>query len=409
MNTAARKRTRAWLPALGAALATAQAAALLLRPRSGVISPDPVAVGEHFSDEEVRRARRFRRPQLALGLAGGALDAALLGALALAPPRLLRGPHRRPLLSAAATAGGLSAGLTLAGLPFGALARRRALAVGLTTDSWSGWAADVAKSTAIGSGLAAGAAPLAVALMRRSGARWWLPGSAAMVGAGALFTFAAPVMLDPLFNRFSPLPPGPTREDVLELARAAGVEVGEVFEVDASRRTSAANAYVTGLGATKRVVLFDTLLRDFTREEARLVVAHELAHVRHRDVPHGLLYLVLASPAMLLAAARLTERLDRGREPGAATLAPLALSLGLVSALMGVIAAQLSRRVEARADSFALRLTDAPAPFISFEQRIVRQNLADPDPPAWITRLMSSHPPTVERIGIARAYERGAR
>ncbi len=74
---------------------------------------------------------------------------------------------------------------------------------------------------------------------------------------------------------------------MLELARAAGVKVGEVYSVDASRRTTAANAYVTGLGPTKRVVLFDTLLDRYNRDEVRVVVAHELAHVRHRDVPRG--------------------------------------------------------------------------------------------------------------------------
>ena len=103
-------------------------------------------------------------------------------------------------------------------------------------------------------------------------------------------------MLDPVFNKFTPLPAG---DDARRRARAraqAGVEVGEVYEVDASRRTTAANAYVTGLGHTKRVVLYDTLLKDFTPAETRLVVAHELGHVRYRDVPHGLLWLALVAP-----------------------------------------------------------------------------------------------------------------
>ena len=89
--------------------------------------------------------------------------------------------------------------------------------------------------------------------------------------------------------------------------------MGQVYEVDASRRTTAANAYVTGLGKTKRVVLYDTLLKDFTRDELRLVVAHELGHVRHRDVPRGLLFLALVAPAALFAGQRLTERLAPGR------------------------------------------------------------------------------------------------
>ena len=96
-------------------------------------------------------------------------------------------------------------------------------------------------------------------------------------------------MLAPLFNDFSRCPRARRRSDVLELAAAAGVEVGEVYSVDASRRTTGVNAYVTGLGPTKRVVLFDTLLERYSRDEIRAVVAHELAHVRHRDVLRGVL------------------------------------------------------------------------------------------------------------------------
>src|SRR5439155_25022543 len=143
-----------------------------------------------------------------------------------------------------------------------------------------------------------------------------------------------PVVLDPLFNRFTPLPAGKLRADVLDLARRAGVDVGEVFEVDASRRTTAANAYVNGLGATKRVVLYDTLLREFTPAETRLVIAHELGHVHHRDVPHGLLWLALVAPAGALAIARAIERLT---PDGASAVPAAALVLTLLSPGVGVV------------------------------------------------------------------------
>jgi STE24 endopeptidase len=226
------------------------------------------------------------------------------------------------------------------------------------------------------------------------------------VSAGLLF--AGPVVLDPLFNRFKPLPAGPARQDVLALARQAGVRVGQVYEVDASRRTTAANAYVTGLGATKRVVLYDTLLENFTRDEVRLVVAHELAHVRHRDLQRGLLFLVLVAPVALFAGQRLTERLSSaGATP--AVLPAAALSLAVVSGVAGVVSNQLSRRMEAAADSFSLRLTNAPEPFIGFERRITLRNVADPDPPRLLVALMATHPPTVQRIGTAVAFERESR
>jgi len=174
--------------------------------------------------------------------------------------------------------------------------------------------------------------------------------------------------------------------------------------VDASRRTTAVNAYVTGIGATRRVVLFDTLTRTFSREETRLVVAHELAHVRHRDVPRGLVQIGLVAPAGMLAVARLTRALEAGRDPGPGSLPALALALGIVSAPIGAVSNRLSRALERRADAFALELTDAPDAFTSFEQRIVVANLGDPDPPGWFNVLLATHPPAVERIAAARAH-----
>src|SRR5205823_376642 len=154
---------------------------------------------------------------------------------------------------------------------------------------------------AIEGALAAAGGAAVVALTRRYPRHWWLPAAAGSVMFGGVLAALAPVVLDPLFNDFTPLPEGETRADVLDLARAAGVKVGEVYSVDASRRTSAANAYVAGLGPTKRVVLFDTLLDRYSRDEVRVVVAHELAHVLGRDVPRSMLYAALVAPAAALA------------------------------------------------------------------------------------------------------------
>ena len=111
-----------------------------------------------------------------------------------------------------------------------------------------------------------------------------------------MIVYPSPVVIDPVFNKFDELPQGELRSEVLELAERAGVDVGEVYRVDASRRTTGANAYVAGLGHTKRVVLYDNLIEDFTPDEVRSVVAHELAHVKHDDVPRGLLWLALVAP-----------------------------------------------------------------------------------------------------------------
>lgn len=396
--------------AILAAVVVAEGAVLLLRPRTGVIDPDPVSAGSYFSPAQIDRARDFRRGQLALYGGTVVIEGALLIWLVSrtrAGRTPLRGPFRRPVAAATAAGAALSVTIGVATLPLSAVARHRAIDVGLVTQSWPAWAGDVAKSGAIGAVMTGAGAALAVGLMRHFGPRWWLPGSAVAVAAGAALVYAGPVVLDPVFNRFTPLPAGQARSDVLRLARQAGVDVGEVYEVDASRRTTAVNAYVTGLGHTKRVVIYDTLLEDFTRDERNLVVAHELGHVHYGDVPRGLLFLALMAPAGLFAVSTGVRRwAPGGADPGPEVLPALAVSLAIVSFAVTTVANQLSRRIEARADSFALELTRSPEPFIAFEQRIALRNVADPDPPGLVALLLGTHPSTVQRIGIGVAFER---
>jgi STE24 endopeptidase len=395
---------------MAAAVVVAEAAVLLLRPRTGVLSPAEVSAGSYFTGAEIERARDFRDGQTALYLARVAIELGVLVVVARRPPRwLLRAS--RPVLAGAAAGAGLSVLTGLVALPLSAVARARAVDVGLITQSWGGWVWDIARSWAIAAAIAAAGAALAVVLMHRFGRRWWMPASALVVAFAVTITYVAPVVLDPIFNKFTPLRDGQTREDVLQLAREADVDVGEVLVMDASKRTTAANAYVAGLGQTKRVVLYDTLLEDFTREEVRLVVAHELAHVHYTDVPKGLLWIALVAPAGMFAAAVTTRRLaPRGGDvdPSAAIPA-LALALAILVPAVTTVSNQLSRRVEARADSYALQLTGAPEPFIDFERRIALKNVSDPDPPGWRTALLATHPPTIERIGLGVAFERGQR
>ncbi len=156
-------------------------------------------------------------------------------------------------------------------------------------------------------------------------------------------------------------------------------------------------------------MLYDNLLESFTRDEIRLVVAHELGHVHYDDVPKGLLWVAIVAPFGMLAVARLGERFGGDTADPPAALPAIALALALVVPVITTISNQLSRRVEARADTYSLELTGAPEPFIGFERRIALRNVADPDPPAWRTALLGTHPPTIERIGIAVAYQRGER
>jgi STE24 endopeptidase len=160
---------------------------------------------------------------------------------------------------------------------------------------------------------------------------------------------------------------------------------------------------VTGLGPTKRVVLFDTLLSRYSRDEVRVVVAHELSHVRHRDVLRGLAYAAIVGPPAALAVQRLSWALSAERgTPGSVPV--LALAAALVAGPTGVVGNRLSRAIERRADAYSLELSRAPEAFIAFEHRIAVQNVADLRPPRLVMALLATHPPTAERIGAAIAW-----
>jgi STE24 endopeptidase len=399
---------RSWrLPiALVTAVVVAQAAVFVMRPRDRGPDPLPVEPRAYFSAAELEKAEAFRGGQRWIFLAQTAIGLGVLVLFVRRPPERLTG-LRRPLLAGAAVAAAISVASGVAALPLSAVARERAKDVGLVTQDWVGWAGDKVKSQGIAAGFAALGGAVLVLTMRRFGRRWWIPGAVVVVAFGAVTTYAGPVVFDPLFNDFERLPRGELRSDVLDLARRAGVDVGEVYEMDASRRTTAANAYVTGLGHTKRVVLYDTLVDDFTPAETNMVVAHELGHVHHNDVRNGLIWLAIVAPFGTWAVAVLSERLaPRGAAFGPRAVPAVALSLALVVPVLTMISNQLSRAVERRADAFSLELTGDPQTFIDFERRISVKNVGDPDPPAVVRFLLGTHPSTIERIGQGEAFRR---
>jgi STE24 endopeptidase len=390
----------------------AGAATLLLRPRSGLIDPAAVNAEAYFSAAQLDRAEDFRSVQRLLSIGGLALSGATLAVLALRPPAAVRGllerAGRRPIRGAALTGAGIVVVLTVVGLPLAAVRHERAKDVGLSTQDWGPWLGDVTKSLGIEALFAAGGAALGLALVRRFPRGWWAPAAGCVVAVGVFSIWLYPVVIDPIFNDFDRLPPGQLRSEVLELAERADLDVGEVYEVDASRRTTAANAYVGGLGQTKRVVLYDNLLEGFPPEQVEAVVAHELGHVKHRDVLRGLAWLALVAPAGTFLAQQLARRIRPGgwERPGPDAIPALALSLALVSLAVGCASNVLSRQVEARADSFALDLTRDPTAQIALERELAVSNVSDPDPPELLHTLFGTHPTALERIGIAEAYAR---
>jgi STE24 endopeptidase len=408
---------RVGLPlAVGIAVVAAGAATFALLPRSELIDPVPVAATDYFSTSQLDRIHDYRGPQRWLGIGDLLVGGGTLALIALRPPRRLRRAlergEARPILVAAAAGGALSVVLVVVSLPLSVVAEQRARDYGLSTQDWGGWFGDLAKSTGIGVVFAGIGGALLMALIRRFPRAWWAVGAAGAVVLSAVFVSYGPVVIDPLFNKFTALENSPLRSEILALAHKDGVDVGQVYRIDASRRTTGANAYVNGLGHTKRVVLYDNLLNDFSPDQVESVVAHELGHVKHRDVPRGILWLAIVAPAGMLVIQRLTERLAPSearagtRSAGPAVLPAAALSIAVVSFLLGVPGNVLSRQVERAADGHALHLDGNTAAFIAVERKLALQNLGDPDPPGWLQLLFGTHPSTVDRIGYALGWAR---
>ena len=399
--------------AAAAAVIVAEAAVWALRPRAEVPDPVPVAADRFFDRAQVQRAEDYRDGQRTLLLVGIGIGGIALVALAIGRPRATRRAldalARRPVLGAAAAGAGISIALAVVALPTTLAAHERAVEVGISTQSLGSWVADQGRSAVIGAALAAIGAALLLWLQRRLPRGWWLPAAGAIVAFAAIWSWLAPVLLAPLFNRFEPVPPGPARDAVIELGERAGVEIGEVERIDASRRVTSLNAYVAGLGPTKRVVLYDNLLEGVERPALRSVVAHELGHAAARDIPRGILFVAIVAPFGMLFVRELGGAVaaSRDAEPGTpAALPAYVLALILATTGIGIAGNQLSRAVEARADAFALELTDDPQGLIDLQRRLAERNLSDPDPPGWATALLATHPTTLERIGAALAYER---
>jgi STE24 endopeptidase len=401
----------------GAAVAmvvAAEVAAWLLSPRDELPDPTPVSERDYFSPVELERAHEYSSGQRLLALAGIAIEGAVLVVVAVNPPRPVRRSLERlgakPVIGAAAAGAGVALVVAAATLPTGLIAHDRAVDAGLSDQSTGAWLWDAARSTAITAGFAAVGAALLLALVRRLPRAWWLPAAGGATVISVVFTWLAPVVLAPIFNKFEPLPGSSrARADVLELGRRAGVDIGEVYRVDASRRTNTLNAYVDGIGSSKRVVLYDNLLERANRPELDSVVAHELGHVAHDDIARGLAMVAIVSPFAMLFARELSGAIARRRgvDPRSPAAVPIyLLALAAAGFVLAVPGDQLSRRIEASADQFALVLTDDPSALIEVQRRLSRASLGDPDPPAILHFLFGTHPTTVERIGAALSFER---
>ncbi|MEO3769412.1 M48 family metallopeptidase [Micromonospora sp. B9E7] len=381
---------------------------------------DQLAALRDLPAEQVAKGREFRaalRPGSYTALAVGLLVALALGLTPLGS-RLVElvgrpfGGH----WAAQAVLGGLAVVLVadLVTLPFAAWRQSVLTRYGLSTNGWNGWAVDLLKSYAVSAVIGAVALFGFYAVIRLAPRWWWAFGAGGAALLVVLLSFVLPVLVEPVFNRFTPMEQGPLRSELMSMAARDGVPVRDVLIADASRRTKAVNAYVSGLGPTRRVVVYDTLLTEATPAEVTAVVAHELGHAKDSDVAVGTLTGALGAAAAVVALYLLGSWGPLLRLAGVDSVAqprafPLLLALVTVAGLVAApVQALMSRRVEARADAHALALTGDPAAFESMQRRLGSVNLGDPDPPRWEYLYSASHPSTVERIAAARAYAREA-
>lgn len=365
------------------------------------------------SAPEEARARAYHRRQLALSLTEIALSAVYLLVLvetgaAVWLTAWIRQWTSRWWLELAIAVVILAATHRLLTMPLTWIARYwLPCRYGLLHQSLGRWLLDVLKAGLLGAGLGLAAVEIVYGLLRVT-PWWWFWGAAIFLAGYILLALVAPVWLVPLFYRVTPLPDGPLRTRLLTLAERVGVPVTGIWVVDQSRKSRTANAAVTGLGRTRRILLFDTLLNEFTPDEIAAVVAHELAHQLHGDVRRGLLVQgALTLVTFWVASHALTAGARWLALEGPADPAGLPF-FGLVLLVVSLVALPMangwSRHVERSADRFALETIPDAGAFIGAMERLAGLNLAERDPHPLEEFFFYSHPAIGRRIAEARQF-----
>jgi STE24 endopeptidase len=372
-------------------------------------TPAPATAESVFTSAQIARANAYTDPARHLAWASLAVSLVVTCVLGFTPlgarlVRRLRGWWWVRVLLAVLL---LALVGRLVTLPFAIVGHHRSLDYGLTHEGWSPWAVDQVKSLLLSAVISGLAVVVLVGCARRWSAAWPAVAGAALGALVMLGSFVYPVLVEPAFNHFTSLPDGPLRTEILHLASAEHVHLDDVLVADASRRTTTLNAYVSGFGSTRRVVLYDTVLRDLPRRQILAVVGHELTHARHDDVLTGSVLAALGTlgGVGLLGLALQVVR----RRPGAlrdSAVVPLLLALLTLGTLLSSpVNNGLSRLIETRADVGGLEATHDTAAFVTMQKQLAVYSLSD-DPPAWSQFWFGSHPTTLERVAIARQVGR---
>jgi STE24 endopeptidase len=370
-----------------------------------------VKASDSFAAGEISRARDYHRPLYRALFADWTLQLAVLALIAFGPPgdwlwAATGGPWWARAFELTALVLAVSA---LIRVPLSAwrgwVWERR---WGFSTQSFGAWLGDVAKGLSLGAVLT-GLGLTALVWSARIWPTWWpVPAALGAAALALLLSLLAPLLFERLFNRFEPLADEELARDLRSLSERAGVPVRTTLVADASRRTTKHNAYVSGLGPTRRLVLYDTLLRDSPVPELRGVVAHELGHRRFGHVALGTVLAMLGAAAAVFALwvaftwNGLVEAAGADG-PGDPRIVPLVLLVLWVLQIGSLpFETWLSRRWERVADRFAVELTRDPETMERMHHRLALANLADLDPPRPVYLLLFTHPTPPERIAAAR-------
>ncbi len=371
-----------------------------------VSPPAGAAVELYFSEPFLSRAAAYQKAGLTVFLLQQALSLLFLAVVICAAMRYFRATPQPSTAAAAVYILCFLLVMQLLSLPFdfyrGFTIEHR---FSLSTQTIAGWFGDYGKSVFIGILLSTTALTLLYNLIIRRPVHWWFPAGIIFTLFLMLSTYLYPLLIEPLFYRFAPLEDRALQEKIAGLAGKAGIEVEHILVADAGRRTHKANAYFSGLGKTKRIVIYDTLLDNFTDEELLAVIAHEMGHWRHHHLWQGI---VISAAGSFLALYILYMILQRMGLHADLRALPLALLFFTLLSLAAAPAQNLlSRSREREADWAAFSLVGDPASFVSLYRKLAWSNLSVVQPHCLVKAVLYTHPPLLERIEAALQYAEG--
>lgn len=274
----------------------------------------------------------------------------------------------------------------------------------LSNQSLGRWAWERLKGSLVGLPLVAAVLMVLYYCMETFGNDWWLPVSVLLSFVSVLLARIAPILFLPLFYSFDPLPEGPLRERIARLCTAAGLTFEGIFTFNLSKNTKKANAGFTGIGKSRRIILGDTLVQDFSEEEIETVFAHELGHYKHRHIVIGIVTGILSTFVGMFVTSQLyawsVAALGFASITNLEALPLLGIWLALFGLLTTPISNMISRRHERQADAYAVQVTKNGPAFAAALRRLAATNLADPEPHPLVEFLFYRHPSIAKRIQL---------